>query len=100
MEREAVVDEQQLGSGRAQQGRRVVLRVASETALEHGFLLGVAPELVRQLDDRPPVRNRARDVRPLPRIRALREQCAELVERLRVSEQDPVRVVVDEADPG
>jgi len=39
-------------------------------------------------------------VRPLPRIAALREQAAELVESRRMPEQDSVRVVVDEADAG
>jgi hypothetical protein len=37
-------------------------------------------------------------VRPLPRIVALGEQPAELVERARRRAQDPVRVVVDEPD--
>jgi hypothetical protein len=37
-------------------------------------------------------------VRPLARVGRLREQAAELVERLRRRTQDPVRVVVDEAD--
>jgi hypothetical protein len=35
-------------------------------------------------------------VGPLPRIGALREQPAELVERRRRLAEDPVRVVVDE----
>jgi hypothetical protein len=34
-------------------------------------------------------------MRPLPRIRTLREQTSELVER-RLRAQDPMRVVVDE----
>jgi hypothetical protein len=37
-------------------------------------------------------------VRPLARVRALREEAAELVEALRSAAQDPVRVVVDERD--
>jgi hypothetical protein len=37
-------------------------------------------------------------VRPLPRVVALREEPAELVEARRRRAQDPVRVVVDEAD--
>ena len=66
--------------------------------LEDGFLFGLAVELRGQLRDRPAVRNRARDVRPLPRVLALREQAPELVERLRVPEQNAVRVMVDQAD--
>jgi hypothetical protein len=37
-------------------------------------------------------------VRPLPRIGALGETPAKLVERRRRPSQDPVRVVVDERD--
>jgi hypothetical protein len=40
-----------------------------------------------------------RDVRPLARIGALREQPAELVEVARVRAKDPVRVLVDERNP-
>jgi hypothetical protein len=50
----------------------------------------------RQKLDRAYVRDRAGDVGPLPRIGALREQAAELVERRRRLAEDPVRVVVDE----
>ncbi len=62
--------------------------------------LGVlAAEEVGQLPNRAAVGNAGRDVRPLARIGALGEQPAELVER-RPRAQDPVRVVVDELDPG
>jgi hypothetical protein len=37
-------------------------------------------------------------VRPLPRVRALGEEAAELVERRGRRAQDAVRVVVDEGD--
>jgi len=37
-------------------------------------------------------------VRPLARIRALREESAEVVQRLRMLPENAVRVVVDEAD--
>jgi hypothetical protein len=50
-----------------------------------------------ELADGAPVCQPGRDVRPLPRIGALREQPAELVERGPLRE-DPVRVVVDERD--
>ena len=51
----------------------------------------------RELADRPPVGGGGRDVRPLPRIRALREHAAELVEG-RPHREHAVRVVVDERD--
>ena len=69
-----------------------------EPALEDGSLLRVAAQLRRELDDRPPVRDRGGDVRPLPRIGALGEEPAELVERLRMPRQDAVGVLVDEPD--
>jgi hypothetical protein len=50
-----------------------------------------------ELANRTPVRDACCDMRPLPRIRALGEEAAELVERGRRA-QDPVRVVVDERD--
>jgi hypothetical protein len=37
-------------------------------------------------------------VRPLARVGALGEEAPELVERLRLRAEDPVRVVVDERD--
>jgi hypothetical protein len=67
--------------------------------LEHGFFVRLAAELGCELDDRVPVRDGARDVRPLPRVGALREQPAEVGQRFRMSDQDTVRVVVDQADP-
>jgi hypothetical protein len=66
--------------------------------LEHSALVRLDAEMGRQLLDRAAVRHPGRDVRPLPRIRALGEQAPELVDRRRLSTQDPVRVVVDEAD--
>ena len=54
-------------------------------------------EELRQLADRAPVGQAGRDVGPLPRVGALREEAAELVEA-RPPAQDPVRVVVDERD--
>jgi hypothetical protein len=50
-----------------------------------------------ELANRTPVGDPGCDMRPLPRIRALGEEAAELVERGRRA-QDPVRVVVDERD--
>jgi hypothetical protein len=44
------------------------------------------------------VRHAGRDVRPLPRVRALGEQAAELVERRRWRAQHAVCVMVDERD--
>ena len=69
-----------------------------EPTLEDGALLGLAAELSGELDDRSPVRDRGGDVRPLPRIGALGEEPAELVERLRMPCQDAVRMLVDEPD--
>jgi hypothetical protein len=54
--------------------------------------------VLRDRKDRSPVREPVRDVRPLPRVGALREEPAKLVERARVRAQDPVRVVIDERD--
>jgi len=59
----------------------------------------LAAEEVGQLPDRAAIGDAGRDVRPLARVRALREEPAELVERW-PGAQDPVRVVVDELDPG
>ena len=66
--------------------------------LPDGLLARLDLEEVGQLADPVPVRERARDVRPLTRVGALREQAAELVQARRRPAQDPVRVVVDEAD--
>jgi len=49
--------------------------------------------------NRAPVRNTGGDVRPLPRVGALGEEPAELVEARRRRAQDSVRMVVDERDP-
>jgi hypothetical protein len=57
----------------------------------------LATEEVGELVHRPPVGDARRHVRPLARVRALREEAAELVER-RLRAEDPVRVVVDEPD--
>jgi hypothetical protein len=62
-----------------------------------GLLRLLAAEEGGELANRSPVGDRRGDVRPLPRIGALREEPAELVER-RLRAQDPVRVLVDEPD--
>jgi hypothetical protein len=64
---------------------------------EDGLLGRLAAQHGRERGDRPQVGHPGRDVRPLPRVLALGEQPAELVERRR-SRDDPVRVVVDERD--
>jgi hypothetical protein len=64
-----------------------------------GLLRRVAVEEGRELSDAEPVAERVWDMRPLTRVAALGEEPAELVER-RPAEQDAVRVVVDQADPG
>jgi hypothetical protein len=51
----------------------------------------------RELADRAPVGDAGSDVRPLPRVGALGEEPAKLVQR-RLRAQDAVRVVVDERD--
>jgi hypothetical protein len=60
-------------------------------------LRGLAAEERGELADRAPVGEPGGDVPPLARVGALREQPAELVERRPLAE-DPVGVVVDEAD--
>ena len=65
--------------------------------LVEGRLRRLAAEELRELADRTPIRDAACDVWPLPRIGALGEEPAELVER-RPRTQDPVRVVVDQTD--
>jgi hypothetical protein len=65
--------------------------------LVNGFLGRLAPEELGELTDRASVREPARDVRPLARVGALREESAELVER-RPRAQDPVRVMIDETN--
>jgi len=96
--REAVIDEQDLGPGRAQERGRVLVRVRRQPHLQNCLLPRVASELLGQLCDSAPVRRLRGHVRPLARIRALREEPAELVEARRRAREDPVRVVVDEAD--
>jgi hypothetical protein len=54
--------------------------------------------MLRDRQDCAPVREAVCDVRPLSRVGALGEQPAEVVERIRVRAQDPVRVVIDERD--
>ena len=76
----------------------MLLRRPLEPALEHRPLLRLTAELRGELDDRPPVGDRSRDVRPLPRIGALGEEPAELVERIRMARQDAMRMLVDEPD--
>jgi hypothetical protein len=56
--------------------------------------------MLRQRSDGAPVGQARRDVGPLPRVRALGEETAEDVERRRRLAQDPVRVLVGEADRG
>jgi hypothetical protein len=56
-------------------------------------------EMVGEYGDRAPVGDPRRDVRPLARVGALREEAAELVERRRRRAVDAVRVVVDERNP-
>ena len=65
--------------------------------LVHGLLGLLHAEERRELADRAPVRHSGRDVRPLPRVGALGEEAAELVQR-RLRAEDAVRVVVDQRD--
>jgi hypothetical protein len=51
----------------------------------------------REFSDRTAIRHPGCNVGPLPRVRALREEPAELVES-RLAAQDAVRVMVDEFD--
>jgi hypothetical protein len=95
---EALVDHQQLGARGPQHGRGVFAGVGSQAALVDGALGRVAVEVLREHADRALVGDRGGHVRPLAPVRALGEQAAELVERLRRRAQDPVRVVVDVPD--
>jgi hypothetical protein len=65
---------------------------------EHGLLGRVDLEERGQLAERAAIGQRRGDVRPLARVGALGEEPAELVERRRRRGEDPVRVLVDEAD--
>ena len=95
--REAVVHEQPLGVRRAQQRRRVSVELTAPPERVDRVLRRVDAEERGELAHRASIRDARRDVRPLPRIGALGEEPAELVERRRLGE-DSVRVVVDEAD--
>ena len=96
--RKAVVDEQRLRPRGTQQRRRVLRRIGNQPVLVHGFLGRRAPEELGELAQRAPVREPGCDVRPLPRVWALREEAAELVDGRGRLEIDAVRVMVDEAD--
>jgi hypothetical protein len=95
--REAVVDEEPLDAGGAQELGGVGARIGGAAVRVDRVLRGRAAQQRGELAHGPGVRDARRDVRPLARVGALREQPAELVERRR-RPQDPVRVVVDERD--
>jgi hypothetical protein len=65
---------------------------------EHRLLGRIQVEERGQLAERTAIGQRRGDVRPLARVGALGEQPAELVESRRSRGEDPVRVLVDEAD--
>src|SRR5205823_4782316 len=81
--REAVVDEQDFRSGRAQQPRGVLLAIRRGPERVDGVLLAGDAEERAELGHRISVAESVRDVRPLARVAALREEAAELVERRR-----------------
>jgi hypothetical protein len=54
--------------------------------------------MLGQFRDRVPIGQAGGDVGPLPRVRALGEKTAEDVEGRRRLAQDPVRMLVDQAD--
>ena len=93
----AVVDEQPLRSRRTQQGRGVLSRVGREPILVYRTFRRLEVEERRELPDRTAIRQTGGNVQPLPRVRALREEPAKLVER-RLTAQDAVRVVIDQFD--
>ena len=100
--RKAVVEKQELGACGAQQRRRILLGVRSRAVSKTARLL---PRLATELQ--PPARTMARryEDRGSPRAATGARPCSprrapELVERLRMSGEDSVRVLVDEADPG
>jgi hypothetical protein len=66
--------------------------------LVHSLLRRLEAEVLGQLSHRAPVREAGRDVGPLARIVALREEAAKLVQRRGRLAQEPVRMVVDETD--
>jgi hypothetical protein len=94
----AVVEQQPVRAGRAQQRRGVVLHIRRQPLRVDGFLGRGAVEQHGQVGDGATVREPGRDVRPLPRIRALGEEAAELVERSGRLAKHRVRVVIDEPD--
>jgi hypothetical protein len=98
--REAIVDEEPLRPRRAQQARRVFGLLGLYPVPKDGGLVRRELEELGQLADRTAVGEPRRDVRPLPRVGALGEEPAELVEARRGLAQDSVRVVVDETDAG
>jgi hypothetical protein len=67
--------------------------------LVHPLLRRLAAEELGKRADCAAVRDPGGDVRPLPRVRALGEEPAKLVEARRRRTQDAVRMVVDERDP-
>ena len=96
--RKAVVDEQDLRARRAQERRRVLVRLARKAMRVDRVLRRLDAQMRGELAHGAPVREAGRDVRPLARVVALREEAAKLVERRRRLAEEPVRVVVDEAD--
>ena len=66
--------------------------------LVHRLLVRLAAEMLGDRENRSAVGEPVRDVRPLPRVGALGEETAELVEARRMRAQDAVRVVIDERD--
>src|SRR5581483_8304483 len=97
--REAVVDEQDLRVRGAQEVGGVVGGIGGAPVLVHRPLLRLDAEVPREERDGAPVRDAGGDVRPLPRVRALGKEAAELVQRRRRRPVHAVRVVVDERNP-
>src|SRR5206468_5469280 len=64
--RVAVVDQEHLGPGRAEQIARVLRRIETEPMLVDRVLRRLAAEVRRELGDRAAVRQTRRDVRALP----------------------------------
>jgi hypothetical protein len=95
--RKARVEQQPLAVCRPEQRRRVLVRVGRAPALQDRLLCRLAAEQPREHGDRAEIGQARRDVRPLARVRALREEAAKLVERRRRLD-NAVRVVVDERD--
>jgi hypothetical protein len=56
--------------------------------------------MLRQQRDRTLVGNAGRDMGPLSRVQAFGEEAAKDIERRRSFTQDPVRMLVDQADRG